>query len=143
MKCMHYASFVSPSVPMWHVLSINSHSFSRYSTKDKKWFHMPKLQQKRFNMSTAVLDGKIYVVGGYNTAVLASVECYDPKTNQWRYVARLNVARYSHQCCTINGSIYAVAGHNSGTPLSSIEKYDKQIDKWLIVREFRPIFFKS
>ena len=42
----------------------------------------------------AVLDGKLYAVGGCNNA-LSSVERYDPAENAWEAVAPLAAARVS------------------------------------------------
>ena len=43
----------------------------------------------------AVLDGKLYAVGGYNDdeGRLSSVERYDPATNAWEAVAPMATAR--------------------------------------------------
>lgn len=41
---------------------------------------------KRYNATTAVVDGKIYVIGGQdeNGKVLNVIEVYDPSTNTWK-----------------------------------------------------------
>ena len=48
----------------------------------------------RDNHAVAVLDGKLYAVGGYNDdGFLSSVERYDPAANTWEAVAPLTTAR--------------------------------------------------
>lgn len=96
---------------------------------------MAKLQQKRSHTDAISFGGKIYVVGGYNSNSLATVESYDPSKKIWNTVANLNVPRFNHRCCVSKGAIYAIGGcGNSLTELlASIEKYDVQLDKWTIV----------
>lgn len=116
-----------------HHIFIYVPSLNRYSIQDDEWLPLASLQQKRYDMDAAVLDGQIYVVGGWAGRYLASVERYDPVTNSWRFVASLNVARWGHRCCTVNGSLYVLGGHSDSKHLASIEKYDAQIDKWIEV----------
>ena len=44
-------------------------------------------------VGVAVLDGKLYAVGGYGGGHLSSVERYDPATNAWQAVAPMATAR--------------------------------------------------
>lgn len=43
--------------------------------------NMPTL---RNSATSAMLDGKIYVIGGYNSSYLNKVEEYNPITNTWQ-----------------------------------------------------------
>ena len=44
--------------------------------------------------SVAMVDGKLYAVGGFDgTNRLSSVECFDPSTGQWSGVAAMSTAR--------------------------------------------------
>ena len=48
----------------------------------------------RAAVGVAVLDGKLYAVGGCNNGdCLSSVERYDPVTNAWEAVAPMTSAR--------------------------------------------------
>ena len=51
----------------------------------------------RWGMGVAVLDGKLYAVGGsdHDGASLSLVEWYDPALNAWEAVAPMGTARYS------------------------------------------------
>ena len=51
----------------------------------------------RCHLAVAVLDDKLYAVGGQDHAynALSSVERYDPAENAWEAVAPLAVARVS------------------------------------------------
>ena len=86
-------------------------------------------------LAVAVLDGKLYAVGGqddYN--VLSSVERYDPVTNAWEVVAPMAEARYKHAVAALDGKLYAVGGSDDDEDddgaLSSVERYDPASNAW-------------
>merc|ERR1712126_526598 len=83
----------------------------------------------------AVLDGKIYVTGGFDEKGkkrLNDVECYDISSKTWTTLAGMNKERSGHSLLAINGSLIAVGGSGS---LSSIEEYDVDNDTWTIKEE--------
>jgi len=53
----------------------------------------------------AVLDGKLYAVGGFNDddQFLSSVERYDPVTNAWEAVAPMATARVKVPRASLGG----------------------------------------
>eukprot|EP00312_Isochrysidales_sp_CCMP1244_P040906 CAMPEP_0202765160 /NCGR_PEP_ID=MMETSP1388-20130828/27584_1 /ASSEMBLY_ACC=CAM_ASM_000864 /TAXON_ID=37098 /ORGANISM="Isochrysis sp, Strain CCMP1244" /LENGTH=58 /DNA_ID=CAMNT_0049433703 /DNA_START=1 /DNA_END=175 /DNA_ORIENTATION=+ len=57
----------------------------------------------------AVLDGKLYAVGGYDDD--SSVERYDLATNAWEAVAPLPSARINHAMAALDGKLYAIGGY--------------------------------
>ena len=64
---------------------------------------------------TAVLNEKIYVMGGWNGySAQSSLEEYDPVSNSWRTMASMPTARYSLATAVVNGKIYAVGGGAGG-----------------------------
>ena len=91
----------------------------------------------RDSHATAVLDGRLYAVGGSggsdnDEASLSSVERYDPATNAWEAVAPMATAREGHAMAVLDGKLYAVGGYsffNDGH-LSSVERYDPALDAW-------------
>jgi kelch-like protein 2/3 len=58
----------------------------------------------RSSFGVAVVDGKLYVVGGRDATntILSSVECFDPSTGQWSAVAPMNTARYGHGVAVVD-----------------------------------------
>ncbi len=69
-------------------------------------------------------NGKLYAVGGYNGANLATCEEYDPATNTWTARAAMPTARYGLAAATPgNGKLYAVGGWN-GSYLATCEEYN-------------------
>lgn len=64
--------------------------------------------------SSAVVDGKIYVVGGNggaaNDVAYANVEAYDPTTNTWTRKTGMPTARTLPAAVTVDGKIYVMGG---------------------------------
>lgn len=97
---------------------------------------MATLKHARESSATAVLSGKLYIIGGiYDRTVLRTVERFDPETNRWTEVAEMNFPREDYHCCTVRNSIYAVGGYGGERTLHSIEKYDEQLNQWTVVRQ--------
>ena len=81
----------------------------------------------------AVLDSKLYAVGGENDndGVLGSVERYEPAANAWEAVAAMGEGRNRPGAAVLEGKLYAVGGcdDNVGS-LSSVERYDPALNAW-------------
>jgi N-acetylneuraminic acid mutarotase len=87
-----------------------------------RWFH-----------SAAVVDDKIYVIGGAgaDNLPLASVEVYDPTTGTWGECASMPTARAGFGASAVGGTIYAVGGTTMGLDkIAVVEAYDPATDTW-------------
>ena len=62
------------------------------------------------------------------------VECYEPMANKWTDMNGMNKARMDHAVVTYNDRIYVIGGSNSAGALDSIEKYNPDLNLWLIIR---------
>ena len=77
---------------------------------------------KRFACAAAVIDGKLYAIGGHNsTGHLDSVERYDPASNTWEAVAAMGSKRFACAAAAIDGKLYAMGGLNGTGYLDSVE----------------------
>ncbi len=81
----------------------------------------------------AVVNGKIYVIGGY---MMNTVEEYDPIANTWATKASMPTAREGLTSAVVNGKIYAIGGgqrdiNNNIIELATVEVYDSVLDTWL------------
>lgn len=63
-------------------------------------------------MATAVVDNKIYVIGGFDQTTLFNVvEEYDPATDTWRNgFAPMPTTRYGMRGIEVKGVIYVMGG---------------------------------
>ncbi|UCH15585.1 MAG: T9SS type A sorting domain-containing protein [Bacteroidales bacterium] len=87
----------------------------------------------RLSMGTAVVDGKIYVIGGTKTETspLNVVEVYDPVTDIWDTKTPMPTARGVFGCTVVDGKIYTIGGGVVGSStLSIVEVYDPVTDSW-------------
>mgnify|MGYP000350325636 FL=1 len=55
-----------------------------FDPETKQWNFVASMTTARSTVGVAVLNGKLYAVGGRDgLACLNSMECYDPHTNKW------------------------------------------------------------
>ena len=69
-----------------------------WDPKTGKFEYVAKSLGKRDSQGQAVIDGEIYVVGGYDnitTKYLKTVEKFSQETNKWSKVASMREARRS------------------------------------------------
>jgi N-acetylneuraminic acid mutarotase len=96
------------------------------------WTQKADMPTARYIAGSAVVDGKIYVIGGApvpygHTAV---VEEYDPATDAWTRRADMPTARQGLCAAAVDGIIYAIGGWKPGGDSSTVEAYDPATDKW-------------
>ncbi len=80
---------------------------------------------------SAVLDGKLYSVGGCTTACgSTSVTVYDPSANSWSTAANYPDSVAWESCGAISGLLYCSGGTNSAGELKSAYVYDPAANSW-------------
>ncbi len=88
----------------------------------------------RHYLSTSVVDGKIYAIGGWNGVAgllhYSAVEEYDPETDAWTKKADMPTARAYLSASAADGKIYAIGGWGRGNNQSAVEEYDPATDTW-------------
>ena len=108
------------------------------------WEQITELSTKRRGFATAVVDGKIYLIGGTRFENekgpygMSLVEVYEPQTNTWQRRAEMPTPREGAQAAVVNGIIY-VFGGSSGKDnkvvnqkyLDVVEAYNPQTDTWI------------
>ena len=106
-------------------------TIEEYDPVTDKWTKKADMPTSRNSFSASVVDGKIYVIGGYNGGRLSSMEEYDPVTDKWSQKAPINVPRNFLSTSVVNGKIYAMGGIAGGlVVLSTVEEYDPVTDTW-------------
>ena len=99
---------------------------------------------KRTEVAAATLNGKIYVVGGFeqpglgnllNLAITASVQEYDPSTDRWTTKAPMPVGLHHVGIGVTGGRLYVIGGYTqSGLtvwhPVATVYAYDPATDSW-------------
>ena len=99
---------------------------------------------KRTEVAAAALDGKIYVVGGFekpslgnvmNFTITPSVETYDPVTDRWTSKAPMPVGLHHVGIGAVGGRLYVIGGYSKSAfsvwnPVATVYAYDPVTDSW-------------
>lgn len=91
-----------------------------YDPKADRWEEVASMPTARNSLASAVVEGKIYAIGGYNDISLATVEVYDPQMNRWGEVTSMLTARFHLAGAVVAGKIYAIGGSSDGRNVLSI-----------------------
>jgi N-acetylneuraminic acid mutarotase len=101
------------------------------------WQTLAPMPTARQELATAVLNGKIYAIGGYDSSGTKTniVEVYDPTTNTWTSAHPIPVALH-HNCAAVAaGKLYSFGGPSTQTFV-----YDELNDSWSAVASM--LFFQ-
>ena len=92
------------------------------------WSTGPAMPTARERLAAGVIDGKLYVVGGYTGSSYSNaLEVYDPEANRWTSRVTTPFARSLLAAGVIDGEFYVVGGI-AGSGLSDLlEIYDPAI----------------
>ncbi|MFA5364117.1 MAG: kelch repeat-containing protein [Candidatus Bathyarchaeia archaeon] len=119
-----------------------------YDPSTDSWSSMAVVPTAVAGYASAVLDNKIYIIGGGVTAGGAQnastlVQIFDPATNQWTNGASLPVGVFDARACSTSGvlapkRIYVVGGMLTynirsqpiGTNMTQV--YDPETDSWTV-----------
>ncbi len=103
----------------------------RYNACANSWDMMAPMPAARGNINAAVLNGKIYVVGGYvGGTVFNSTYVYDPTTDTWSSAADFPEALSGVAIAGANGKLYAFGGSGASSFSSATYEYDPGTNTW-------------
>jgi len=97
-----------------------------------QWTMRSPMPTARYGLSTSVVNGKIYAIGGRAGEQLYSiVEVYDPESDTWTRKADMSTSRYLHAASVVNGKIYIMGGAEGNIgPTKLVEEYNPATDTW-------------
>ncbi|MFC1604600.1 kelch repeat-containing protein [Planctomycetota bacterium] len=103
---------------------------SATSARAATWTQKTDMPTARWNLTTSVVDGKIYAIGGVGG--FKKVEEYDPATDTWTEKADMPTGRVFLASSVVDGKIYVIGGYNfwGGAALAAVEEYDPATDTW-------------
>ena len=102
------------------------------------WTSKKNMPTIRLGLSTAVVGGKIYAIGGvkyHSNRAISNVEVYDPESDTWEARANMPTARWGLTTAVVDGIIYAIGGvtaiyTSNDQFLGVVEAYDPATDTW-------------
>ena len=105
---------------------------------ERKWLIKSPMPTSRSGAAVATVDGKIYVIGGYNAEgyliQFAINERYDPQTDKWEEMAPMPQARSGAVAAVVDGKIYVIGGlDKDNNLLSQNERYNPKTNIWEVL----------
>jgi len=99
---------------------------------EDSWTMKTAMPTARSGLGVAVVNGKIYAIGGLNDdGYLATCEEYDPATNSWVAKKHMPTSRSNFAVIVVENKIYAIGGlTGDDTPTGVNEVYDPATDMW-------------
>jgi len=106
-----------------------SGSFTTVASTNGTWTYKPFMPTARSGSRAAIINGLLYVVGGFGSPPVTGreLEVYDPHQGTWQSLAPMPTARGSAGVGGINGKLYVAGGSSGGTVL---EVYDPVSNTW-------------
>lgn len=96
-----------------------------------RWRIAEAMSMMRSRVGVAVMDGKLYAIGGYNGIDrLNMVEVYDSKMKYWKRVNSMKYCRSAVGAAALNGNLYVCGGYNGLVSLDVVERYIPNRDCW-------------
>ena len=86
-----------------------------FNPKTNQWQEGTEMSAPKALHTASVIDGKIYVIGGYFTKdnefkKLSTIEIYDPTTDHWTQDQDLPMGKWGHKTEVIDGQVYIFGG---------------------------------
>jgi RNA polymerase sigma factor (sigma-70 family) len=102
-----------------------------YNPLTNKYKKKADMSTARCYLTTSVVNGKIYAIGGWNGTTLSTVEEYDQITDRWTKKTDMPTVRRALSSSVVNGKIYIIGGFGKNDEiLSTVEEYDPATDTW-------------
>jgi N-acetylneuraminic acid mutarotase len=96
------------------------------------WSQRAALPTPRAEVASAVLDGRIYVIAGFEASGSSSnvVEVYDASADRWQRRANLPEGRDHAMAAAFGGRVYVFGGSGRNGATASVYAYDPASDAW-------------
>ncbi len=103
--------------------------FERYDLRAEQWETLPALPAPRSGYALATLDGRLYVIGGWDGSTFRrEVFEYDPERESWQQRADMPTARAFASVGVIEDRIFVFGGENERGPLANNEVYTPALE---------------
>jgi N-acetylneuraminic acid mutarotase len=119
----------------------------RYDPSTQQWAPVASLPRPLDEPAGAFLDGKMYVIGGWDTAAnpVSSVYAYNPVLGSWSQAASLPTAVSAAAATVLDGQLYVIGGCTTATcdpSVSTVFRYDPVRGSWTQLADYpAPVAF--
>jgi len=99
-------------------------------------FIKASLPTPRMAAASAVVDGKVYIIGGFSKQGRSSsvVEVYDPIKDKWSQMSSMPTSRGMTSAIAIGRIVYVIGGRNENGITNIVEAYDTVQNSWKKVK---------
>lgn len=100
-----------------------------------QWETLPGLPLKRSNAAVAVLDDKLYVMGGYNSyanGALTATHIYVPATQSWLTATSMISPASGAGAAVIGDEIFVFGGFDNIAESQRVQSYQPSSDTWTL-----------
>lgn len=96
-----------------------------------RWTQRAAMPTSRSRAASAVIDGRLYVVGGETiSGDTDAMEMYDPNFDTWQVLPPRPVAARNASAAALDGKFYVAGGCNGDLPLASVHVFDPDSQGW-------------
>jgi len=119
-------------------------ALSSDEVKENSWTTLAPMPTPRSGFGLAVVDEKIFVIGGYkNGEYLGTTELYNPETDTWINKTAMPTPRSGFAIAVVQNKIHVIGGFTGVTSSTNVhEVYDPVTDTWTS-RENSPLAYRS
>ena len=100
--------------------TINSNRLLSFDTSTQTWTELASMPEAKTTKGE-IINGKLYVIGGYNGVNSTRIDVYDILTNTWTFVMNMPQGISAHATTYCDSKIWIVGDY---TNLTSIAYYD-------------------
>ncbi|XP_058474760.1 kelch-like protein 7 [Solea solea] len=109
-----------------------------YDPSTQQWRELSGMREARKNHGLAVVNNRIYAVGGQGPlGGLDSVEYYDIASNEWRAASAMPWRGVTVKCAAVGEVIYVLAGFQGVGRLGHVLEYHTDTDRWVTCSKVR------
>jgi N-acetylneuraminic acid mutarotase len=99
------------------------------------WFTRAPLPTARQEIPHAILNGRIYIPGGFRSGGLATsiVEVFAPATNAWTTIPSLPITMHHLHCAAVNNKLYVLGGYTTSafTATARVFEFSVTANNWV------------
>jgi N-acetylneuraminic acid mutarotase len=110
--------------------------FDVYDPRTRRWSRLPDMPRARDHFQAAIVDSRLYAIGGRDTEVgdtIAETDVYDFATGSWSTTrSLLPTPRGGYGAAVLDGEIWVVGGEDPQQAFSTVEVYDPARDSWRV-----------
>ncbi len=105
-----------------------------YDCIQNKWRLAESMITMRSRVAVAVLQGKLYAIGGYNGLErLSTVEVFEPDVKKWKRVSSISKPRSALGSAVLNNRLYVCGGYDGFQSSDTVEMYEPKTNKWSVI----------